>query len=178
MTHDADDPVDGLDALRREWTPPATLEDRTVQALVSAGLLRRTTPARRRWLRVAAALLLFAAGAVAGRASVPAAAGEDDRRPRYLLLLEGQPGAGLEESRLVEEYRAWAVSLRRGGRYVTGARLDDARVDVPATAPTADDLRGYFVISAASLDEAVRIAQGSPHARRGGRLTVRPISGS
>jgi len=34
---------------------------------------------------------------------------------------------------------------------------------------------GYMIVNAASLDQAVRIAQGSPHARLGGRIVVRAV---
>ena len=37
---------------------------------------------------------------------------------------------------------------------------------------------GYMIVNAASLDQAAEIAQGSPHARLGGRIVVRPIVSS
>jgi hypothetical protein len=37
---------------------------------------------------------------------------------------------------------------------------------------------GYMIVNADSLDEAAQIARGSPHARLGGRIMVRPVVGS
>ena len=34
---------------------------------------------------------------------------------------------------------------------------------------------GYMIVNALSLDEAAQIAQGSPHARLGGKIMVRPV---
>ena len=37
---------------------------------------------------------------------------------------------------------------------------------------------GYMIVNAASFDQAVEIARGSPHARLGGRIVVRPVVSS
>jgi hypothetical protein len=122
--------------------------------------------------------VLFAGGLTLGRAT---AAGErqvaDRREPQYILLLQGGP-TGLspdEEARVVREYGQWAVALRGEGRFVSGERLGDAAAAVPPLERPPADLRGYFVISAASLEDAVSVAQRCPHARRGGQVIVRPI---
>jgi hypothetical protein len=149
----------------RDVAPPPELEERTVTALRRERLLR--SPAAR-WPRLwqsAAALAIFAAGLALGRTSAaPAVVAPGVASAPFLFLLEGGPVAATpaEETRTVEEYRAWAVKLRDDGRAVSGERLTD--------------VRGFFVISAASLDEANQLARASPHARRGGRVIVHPIT--
>ena len=179
MTREHDDNADlPLDSLPREVDPPRGLEDRTVRALQGAGLL---APSRRRpiaW-QFAAALVLFAAGIAVGRVSATAATAQQDQaRPRFVLLLHGGP-VGLsadQEAAVVGEYRDWAVGLRRAGRFVTGERLSDTAAIVPdAEWRDAAGVRGYFVISAADLEDAKAVAQACPHARRGGHIVVRPI---
>jgi hypothetical protein len=167
-----------LTGLPRELPPPADLEDRTVTSLRQHQLLDRRSPRRTIALRIAAGLVLFAGGLMLGRAT---AAGErpvaDRREPQYILLLHGGP-TGLspdEETRVAREYGQWAVTLRAEGRFVTGERLGDAAAAVPPLERPPADLRGYFLISAASLDDAVAVAERSPHARRGGQVIVRPI---
>jgi hypothetical protein len=151
----------------RDVPPPPGLEERTVSALRRERLLNPASEgASRRWQYVAAAAI-FAAGLVLGRTSTPPVVmAPGVSSSPFLLLLEGGPVAATpaEETRTVEEYRAWAVKLRDEGRDVSGERLNN--------------VRGFFVISAASLEEATALAEASPHARRGGRVIVRPIKPS
>ena len=151
----------------RDVPPPPDLEERTVLALRRTRLLSPAAEKPTRLWHAVAAAAIFAAGLVLGRSSTtpPVFAPGVPSSP-FLLLLEGGPDAATpaEETRTVEEYRAWAVKLRDEGRAVSGERLND--------------VRGFFVISAASLEEATALAQASPHARRGGRVVVRPIKPS
>lgn len=168
-----------LSPLARELTPPPDLEARMVAALRQHGLLRAAPSRRAVLLRIAAAVVLFAGGAAIGRASAVVEPSDTDQHgSRYLLLLHGGP-SGLspeQEAAVVREYGAWAVQLRGEGRFVTGERLGDAARSVPPLELTETvDLRGFFLISAASLDDAVDVARRCPHARRGGRVSVRPI---
>jgi hypothetical protein len=179
MTHD-DEPksMPELASLSRELGPPSHLEDRTVAALRGAGLMR-VPGHRRRILQAAAAVLLFAGGVAIGRTTASTLPAADHREPRFLLLLHGGPTAASEreETALVAEYRDWAIGLRQSGRYVSGERLTDVAAIAPtARLPEVEDLRGFFIISATSLDEAASLAQTCPHARRGGHVVVRPIN--
>ena len=180
MTHDDDpDSMRELTALPRELAPPPHLEDRTVAALREHGLLRAGTH-RRRGLQAAAAVLLFVSGLAIGRTTASTLPVADDHRdPRFLLLLHGGP-TGLsdsEEAAVVSEYRDWAVGLRQAGRFVSGERLSDVAAIAPtASLPEVEDLRGFFLISAANLDEALATARTCPHTRRGGHVVVRPIN--
>jgi hypothetical protein len=163
----------------REIPPPPDLERRTVLALRREGLL--ATPAARRprlWQSVAAAAI-FAAGLFVGKASSGPVAVLAPAAPatRFLFLLEGGPTAttAADEARTVDEYRAWASRLRDQGRSISGERLGGASITVPAPASDASDVRGFFVVSAATLEEATAVARSCPHAQRGGRVIVRPI---
>jgi hypothetical protein len=163
--------------LARDVAPGAALETRTVAALHAAGLLRRARGTRRAWL-VAAAIVLYAGGVATGRMWPMSAASVADPRPRFLLLLHGSEGRGADEAAVVAAYRAWAGSLAQQGRSVSGERLAESAVAVPSALVSAADgerLQGYFVISAASLDDAVDVARSCPHVARGGRVIVRPI---
>ena len=179
MNREHDDNADlPLGSLPREIDAPRGLEDRTVRALQRAGLLASSRRRSLAW-QIAAALVLFAGGIAVGRVSATAAsAPPDPARPRYVLLLHGGP-VGLsadQEASVVEEYRDWAVGLRRAGRFVTGERLSETVAVVPAVDRSdGAGVRGYFVISAADLNDAKAVAAACPHARRGGYIVVRPI---
>jgi hypothetical protein len=181
-----------FEQLPREITPPADLEDRTVAVLYQQGLLHstalesrgggsglrlRVTGAAGAWRRIAAAVLIFAAGAWFGAAWDTPAGSPAPGNPRFLLLLEGASTvSAADESRVFEEYRAWAGQLRRNGRFVSGERLGAASVAVPAgNADSLDQIQGYFVVSANDLRDAVAVAGSSPHVARGGLVRVRPI---
>ena len=127
---------------------------------------------------IAAAVLLLGAGIAAGRFTAPSGLAPAPTQPRFLLLLSQAPTDSPGDGR-VAEYRAWAIGLREAGRQISGERLAGEAVAVDQnSAPQAvnDDTQGYFIVSAASLDEAVALARSSPHVRAGGRVIVRPIA--
>jgi hypothetical protein len=166
-------PLDELARLPKDVTPPAALRARTLAALRERGLIAAAARQRRRWLATAALLAVaFAAGWLA-RGGHPQAGGRD--RPRFVFLLFGDaPGP---EADRVEEYRAWARRTSAGGHVVAGERLgpDGRTAGEPSAGACGGSLRGYFVLDAASLDEALRLARGHPHVRHGGTIVVRPI---
>ncbi len=181
-----------LRELPRELAPRPELEERIVAALAGRGLVRVPRGGRGRIGRAAAAvaagLLLMAAGVWIGRALPQGRARTiaPDASPRFVLfLLRGQESdRPEEEGARVAEYRAWARGLAASGRSVSGEKLDDReeRLGAPgapgaaaAVAPE-EEIRGYFVISAASLDDALAVARACPHLRHGGKIVVRPIA--
>jgi len=102
--------------------------------------------------------------------------------PRYALLIYTDPTVSPPppdaEAVVVNEYAAWAREVGGTGREVSGERLlDDRRMVSPPNSNPAGplDLGGYFVIQASDIEEAVELAQGHPHLRRGGSIEVRPI---
>lgn len=113
-------------------------------------------------------------------------------KEKYVLLLHGPsrpPTAGpptaadsAAERAIVDEYRAWAVSLANAGSLVTAEKLADApltmlvadrTVQMPRNTP--DELGGFFLIQVADSAEAFRIARACPHLKHGGSVQVRRI---
>jgi hypothetical protein len=129
----------------------------------------------------AATVLAFAASFAAG----PLAAAEPDpATPRFLLLIGSDAEAAAAQTAalrdaVVAEYVAWARSLRDGGHLVAADELAPR-----GTLLTADDRTGtarqasaggYFLVTAASLEEAVALSRDCPALRRGGSVEVVPV---
>jgi hypothetical protein len=160
--------------------PPAGLEDRVVGALRARGLLRSRALRGRAWAAwLAACAACLVIGFAVGRRGEPAPHG-----PRFVLLLEEPDarvvGAG-EEAQRVNEYSAWARAEHSAGRLLAGEKLEDAEVrlageNTTTSAQSADGPRGYFIVTAPSLEVALEIARSCPHLRHGGRITVRRIA--
>jgi hypothetical protein len=168
--------------LPRERRPPAELEPRVVRRLEERALLRpRRSAAAGRWLPIAAAIAGLAAGwrlrgASPPRPPAPPGAG------LYLMLVSADPEGPPESAERVELYRRWARDLAAAGRLESarklaraGARLDGAAAPARPIAFDDETPTGYFLLRAESLEAAIELARGSPHARLGGRVTVRPI---
>jgi len=58
-----------------------------------------------------------------------------------------------------------------------GEKLKDQVVVLGPPFPAAEQgrLGGYFLVTAASLEQALEIARDCPHLRYGGRVVVRPV---
>jgi hypothetical protein len=167
-------------ALPRAVEPPPALEDRVVRELHARGALRPRGP-RRAWIQIAAALLLVASGFAIGRVTAADVGGPPTPAgSRFLLLLYGaQSLTPAEEAARVAEYGAWARTEAAEGRLISGDKLgDQAAVVGDARGLGSVSLRepsGFFLIRAATLDEAVATASRCPHVRHGGTVLVRPI---
>jgi hypothetical protein len=173
--------------LARELSPGPDVEDRIVAALRARGLIRTSWTRSRFAARLAAAaagLALLAAGFAVGRASTPRP-GEEPAQTRFALFLlrgaEALPENPVEEAGRVAEYRSWARGLAGAGRFVSGEKLEDRaeQIGAPAGAVASaseEEVRGFFIISAESFDDALAIARQCPHLRHGGRILVRPIA--
>jgi hypothetical protein len=181
MADEPDTTSEALPAVRslpRGIEPPPGAEAHIIAALRRDGLLSPSRRSRSRpLLALAAGMLLFIAGWALGNLGTQPSTRSDP--VGFALLLYGDVSTvdGAEEAALVDEYRRWAMGLRRAGREVSGERLGDAMRIVQTAAPgmTPERVRGFFLISAASLDEAEAIARTCPHARRGGVIVVRSI---
>jgi hypothetical protein len=160
--------------------PPPDLEPRVIRSLVDRGLLRPSRWRRSGILAAAAAAIVaaFALGRLTGGQPKPT-------EPRWLLLLyEDQafdaPAPGAEAAR-VGEYRAWA---RATPGVVDGAELGPERYlltagrsaeSAPRSSDGIGDLAGYFIVTAASWEEARAIAARCPHLEHRGRVVVRSL---
>lgn len=111
-----------------------------------------------------------------------------DTQAQYILLLyeraERPAETAAEEKAVVAEYKAWAGELARQGKVVGGEKLADSgsmvqKAGVVRTNFGSKDagqrLAGYFLLRAASHEEALEIAKTCPHVTRGGRVELRPI---
>lgn len=144
--------------------------------------------------QIAAALVvvaIFFGGLIAGQRMSRTSAASGEGGPRFALLLYGASTADDPASRAARgpEYSAWAERthasawvLRGEALASDGALLRRAGAEAPqegdaaATAgPTGEELSGYFLIAAATLEDAVRLARECPHLRYGGTIVVRPI---
>lgn len=159
-------------------SPDPDLERRVVAALRERGLLRRRSGLGRVLAALAAAATFaaigFGAGSWRARASAPGATG-----PLFVLLLTDEAGAGTAPASAmgarVEEYRSWAIRLRQQGRLVGAEKLKDAAEVLGPAAADGTRISGYFVIRAASRQEALDLARSHPHLRYGGAIALREI---
>lgn len=111
---------------------------------------------------------------------------------RYLCLICAERVMEhMSDSEAAQHYRDYADyidAIRRSGHYVganrlkpvesaTTLRVRDGKVTVTdgPFAETKEQIGGYFVIEAADLDEAIRVAGGIPGARIG-CVEIRPIA--
>jgi hypothetical protein len=112
--------------------------------------------------------------------------------PNFLFLLHQntdrpKPSSPAEFGAIMKEYMAWTERLRAEGRHKGGEKLteDPGKVlrpnggrTVVTDGPYAESkevVGGYYVVSAADYAEAVRVAEGSPHLKFGGRIEIRQI---
>jgi hypothetical protein len=99
---------------------------------------------------------------------------------QYMLLLHENPADAnamtpAEMKEVIGRYKAWSGSLAAQGKLSGGEKLTDdggrilrlrGGIPVASDGPYAeaqDVVGGYFLINAASDDEAVTLAQGCPH---------------
>lgn len=195
-----DNEIPELRSLPREAQPVAALEERVVRELKAKGLMGPhavATPSPLRWAAgIAACAVFFAAGWFARESRIPAKPGAPavtavTAGPRFLLLLRS--GSMAESSPAVEaervrEYTAWGRELRAQGQFLSAAKLDDAAQLLTQTSVAVATLnsnsatgshgtvQGFFLITASTLEEALRIARACPHLRHGGVIELRPIA--
>lgn len=111
---------------------------------------------------------------------------------KFMLMLFDNPAQDVNLSaeqmqQVVAEYKQWAEQMARQGKLVGGDKLAEhgGRVLRSAAgklmitdgpfAEAKEVLGGYFVINAASLDEAVEISKTCPHVKYGSSIQVRKV---
>jgi hypothetical protein len=168
-----------LRRLPREVTPPRDLEAKTVQSLHRARLLHRRSPLTPWLLAASLVVAAFSGGLFTGRRSSPMAPS-----PTYALLLYGGSTEGDSAAHVsrAAEYGAWAGARHADGVVIGGEALGDggtliATPDSTLTgaADAVDVPVGFFLVRAASVDAATRLARECPHLKYGGRIVVRAI---
>jgi hypothetical protein len=111
---------------------------------------------------------------------------------QYLLILKENPadftGFSPEElQKMFGEYKAWRTKLQADGNYVGGNKLAEEggkimarngsgiRVTDGPYVEAKEVIGGYFLISAANYDEAVKIAESCPHLKFNGHIELREV---
>ena len=152
--------------------PPREMEEETIEKLKSEGLIQPQN--RLIWFyRVAAAIVFF----VLGYTLSPYLNRNEDPGYNYMLVLyedsNFKPGPPEE---MFDEYSHWMQSIYQSGMAIDGQEmkrpslfLEGAEVKNEAS----KRVGGYFVLSANSEQEAIRIAQSSPHLKYGGTIEVK-----
>jgi len=109
---------------------------------------------------------------------------------QYLLMFSGNEWynrlSKAEIQNVIEQSKAWFEGLAasgkaKGGQALarTGATISGKNGRVISDGPFAESkeaIGGYMQIEAASLDEAITIAQGCPALSHGTNIEVRPLS--
>ena len=107
---------------------------------------------------------------------------------KYMLIFRGGSYNGLspeEAQKLTQKWYAWVEKLQKQGKYKSGEPLmpggkilskknGSIEVDGPF-AESKESVGGYFVLEAASLDEAVQISRDYPDFHLGGKVEVREV---
>ena len=112
--------------------------------------------------------------------------------PNYLLFLYSEPDAFNETSpaemqAIIQTSRDWRLRLQKTGVIVGGEKLQDGTgrmmrrtggetsvTDGPYT-ESKEIIGGFFLIKAASIEEATEIAKDSPDLPLGGSVEVREV---
>ena len=111
---------------------------------------------------------------------------------QYMLLLHDDPTAfaaisPADMQAIVEKYVAWGARLRRDGILLSSHKLTDEpgrvmrassgqiRVTDGPFSEAKEVLGGYFLIAAATYEDAVDRARDCPHLEYGGAIEVRAI---
>jgi len=168
-----------LEELKSSKIQTAEMEDQTVNALISKGLILKNMETSTPWLRylggAAAAVILFLVGFWVGQTDPgsPSLPGET-----YMLLLHEKQGSiPADDPKIGQEYGNWASSLPPENAFVGGSELDPKIRMVGSWDPKDDSdvSSGYFMILASSLDEAAKVAEECPHIDYGGSIEVRKV---
>lgn len=108
--------------------------------------------------------------------------------PKFMLLIkdngEYSDYSPAQMQALIQEFTAWAGQLAKSGKLVDAAKLADSGrvlrskngqvVDGPFT-ETKEAVGGYFLIEAANLEDATKIASGCPGLKHKDWVEVRAL---
>lgn len=174
-----------FDGLKREASPPASLEKKIVDQLIKEGHIKKQfiMKTQLKWAAsIAAAFLLFLGGMLFERSNSDGQIAIEPTKGYMLLLHEGpgfEPGEPME---MFNEYRDWMINTFEKGVKITGQELKNEASFVKMGSPIAyageeavEKTTGYFLLEANSLEEALEIAQANPHVKYGGTVEVKPF---
>lgn len=180
--------------LRQENMPPNRVEKEIVNRLYERGLIKPKTifpfwqnrsPVFQLAVISITACLLFSIGFGAGVLYMNGQA-PDHSKSQFALLIFNDEVAFKDEMALASEYGQWMRNIVASGRLASGKQLfDDGKIlrsiggEIKISDISTDDrygqIGGFFLIEAASYDEAVKIASTCPHLKYQGSIEVRQI---
>lgn len=170
--------------LQSEKAPPRSLEKQIVKELEKQGELKRTTNMNDyvKWAAaIAAMVLFFFGGRYFEQLQHQKIAGIDPTKGYILLLHEDlsfSPGDPME---MFEEYKTWMENTMNEGVKITGQELKNGATLVSNSGLSSNGedaterTTGYFILEAASYEEAVQVAVNNPHVKYGGSVEVKPF---
>jgi hypothetical protein len=105
---------------------------------------------------------------------------------KFMLIFHGgikQDASPEEMQANMGQWMAWVEQLHKEGRYVSGEPLIPGGKMVTSTTTVTDGpytegkevVGGYFVVNAASIDDAVELAKSYPDFGYGGYVQVRQV---
>jgi hypothetical protein len=112
---------------------------------------------------------------------------------KYLLLIcddekSWDAMTEAQQQQMMGEYRQFSEQIRASGHYIDGSQLQPASTATSVRvrngkplvtdgpfAETREQLGGYYLVEAANLDEAIKLAARIPSARSG-TIEVRPLT--
>ena len=180
--------------LSQEKMPPNRVEKEIVIILYKKGLLetkkmfpfwQNHSPVFQGAVILIAVCLLFSMGFSAGvlymNNQVPG-----QPKSQFALFIINDEVAFKNEMALASEYAQWMKNIVASGRSASGKQLfDGGKIlyslggEIKASDVSTDDrygqIGGFFLIDAASYDEAVKIASTCPHLKYQGSIEVRQI---
>lgn len=94
-----------------------------------------------------------------------------------IFLHEDSTFSGIDIPVLIAEYSQWAEDLHEKGQLTAAEKLTDDvyHLGSPTSPQPSHPATGYFIIQAADLDEAKKIANSHPHLKYNGGIELRPI---
>lgn len=97
---------------------------------------------------------------------------------KYLLLLHEDQNYSFGDTSIedvIAEYSDWAENLGKEGKLVSAEKLTEEVQTLGKVPKSASPATGYFVITASSLEEAMKISKSHPHLRYNGGIEIRPV---
>jgi len=101
----------------------------------------------------------------------------------FMVLCYGGDLSRQERRVLSQKWRAWILDLGRRGNLVwagflrpEGKKIESRGVATPDHPADAETVKGYFVVRAHTLEEAVELSMRCPHLEVDGSLEVREVS--
>jgi len=167
--------------LKKEAFPPPGLVDRISGQLLEEGLIRKSKqnrPVLKSLLAVAAAVLLFLGGILVEKWQSGITI--DPQNGFMMVLLEGKEFKPGDPAEMAEEYGRWRKNIGEKGNKILGQELKNETVLINKGGQVnilpeqhTDRITGYFILEAASMEEAITIAQNNPHLQYGGSIQVK-----